>query len=193
MTETTKKPTSPPNIPPFYRRQYLIDPKGQLKTTVMVAGLVAVLLLLLNLVLAGISTNETRKILEANPDLAPIMAATDRSGSAVIASGSVFLLFLVVVRTIVLTHRTSGAAFNIKRCLGRVAEGDLSTTLMLRPKDNLLELQEPFNRMVASLRKRAAEEQELLNDLSSKIEGLGHPAEAKILRDIADSKGSSRG
>ena len=193
MTETTKETTTPPKIPPFYRRTYLIDPKGQLTTTIKVAGLVAFLLLVLNLVLAGISSGETRKIISANPDLAQHIAATDRSGSLVIASGSVFLLFLVVVRTIVLTHRTSGASFNIKRCLGRVAEGDLDTTLRLRRKDNLMELQEPFNRMVESLRKRASEEQKLLNDLSSKIEEFGHPEEAKILRDIADSKRSSTG
>ena len=188
MKATTREPTTPPKIPPFYRRTYLIDPKAQLKTTVMVASLVAVLLLVLNLVLAGISAGETRKILSVNPDLAPVMAATDRSGSMLIASGSVFLVFLVVVRTIVLTHRTSGAAFNVKRCLGRVADGDLSTTLTLRPKDNLMELQAPFNRMVASLRQRASEERKLLNDLSSRMAELGHPEEAQILRDLAASK-----
>jgi methyl-accepting chemotaxis protein len=193
MTETTEETTTPPNIPPFYRRTYLIDRKGQLTTTFKVAGLVAFLLLVLNLVLAGISAGETRKIISVNPNLAQHMAATDRSGSLVIAGGSVFLLLLVVAHTIVLTHRTSGASFNIKRCLGRVAEGDLDTTLRLRPKDNLMELQEPFNRMAESLRKRASEEQKLLNDLSSKIEEFGHPEEAKILRDIADSKRSSTG
>ena len=56
MTEPTRETTTPPNIPPFYRRTYLIDRKGQLKTTSKVAGLVAFLLLVLNLVLAGIST-----------------------------------------------------------------------------------------------------------------------------------------
>jgi methyl-accepting chemotaxis protein len=193
MTETTEEMTTPPKIPPFYRRTYLIDRKGQLTTTFKVAGLVAFLLLVLNLVLAGISAGETRKIISVNPNLAQHMAATDRSGSLVIAGGSVFLLLLVVAHTIVLTHRTSGASFNIKRCLGRVAEGDLDTTLRLRTKDNLLELQEPFNRMAESLRKRASEEQKLLNDLSSKIEEFGHPEEAKILRDIADSKRSSTG
>ena len=193
MTETNDSATIPPNIPPFYRRTYLIDPKGQLTTTLKVAGLVALLLLVLNLVLAGLSTGETRKIISANPDLAQHMAATDRRGSLVIAGGSVFLLFLVVVRTIVLTHRTSGASFNVKRCLGRVAEGDLTTKLKLRPKDNLMELQDPFNEMVVSLRERATEEQKLLKNLSTKIEEYGHPEEARILREIADSKQRSTG
>ena len=192
MTESGSA-TPPPHIPPFYRRTYLIDRKGQLATTVKIAGLVAILLLLLNLVFAGISTHESRKIISANPDLAPIMAATDRTGSYLIASGSLFILLLVVLRTVVETHRTSGAAFNIKRCLGRVADGDLTTTLKLRPKDNLMELQEPFNRMMHSLRRRASKEKEFLNDFSSKIEALGHPEEAKVLRDFADSKTSSMG
>jgi methyl-accepting chemotaxis protein len=193
MTETTDTTTPHPNIPPFYRRTYLFDRKGQLKTTMKIAGLVAILLLVLNLVLAGISASETRKIISANPDLAPIMAATDRSGSHLIASGSLFLLLLVVVRTIVETHRTSGAAFNIKRCLGRVADGHFDTTVNLRPKDNLMELQEPFNQMTESLRRRAYEERKILSDVSSKIEELGHSEEAKILRDLAESKRSSAG
>ena len=193
MTDTTESATAPPKIPPFYRRTYLIDPKGQLTTTLKVAGLVALLLLVLNLVLAGLSTGETRKIISANPDLAEHMALTDRRGSLVVAGGSVFLLFLVVVRTIVLTHRTSGASFNIKRCLGRVAEGDLQTELKLRPKDNLTELQDPFNEMVVSLRERATKEQKLLQDLSSKIEEFGHPEEARVLREIADSKTNPTG
>ena len=185
MTDTTESATAPPKIPPFYRRTYLIDPKGQLTTTLKVAGLVALLLLVLNLVLAGLSTGETRKIISANPDLAEHMALTDRRGSLVVAGGSVFLLFLVVVRTIVLTHRTSGASFNVRRCLGRVAEGDLNTELKLRPKDNLTELQDPFNEMVASLRDRATEEQTLWMVLSSEIVGYGHPDEARVLREVA--------
>jgi methyl-accepting chemotaxis protein len=187
MTEISSE-TPPPNIPPFYRRTYLIDRKGQLKTTMKIAGLAAFLLLLLNLVLAGISTSENRKIISTNPELAPLMAATDRTGGYLMASGSLFILFLVVVRTVVETHRTSGAAFNIKRCLGRVADGDLNTTLKLRPKDNLMELQEPFNRMMHFLRRRASEEKEFLNDFSSKIEALGHPEEANILRDFTASR-----
>ena len=43
MTEPTGETTTPPNIPPFYRRTYLIDKKGQLKTTIKVAGVVAFL------------------------------------------------------------------------------------------------------------------------------------------------------
>jgi methyl-accepting chemotaxis protein len=157
-----------------------------------VAGLVAFLLLVLNIALVGFSSSATRKIISANPDLAPIMAASDRGGTYLMAAISVFLLLLVVLRTVVLTHRTSGAAFNIRRCIGRVTEGDFTTTLRLRPKDNLMELQEPFNQMVETFRQRASEEQKLLTDLASKIEGYGHPEEAKILRDLADSKEYSK-
>lgn len=188
MTETEREATSPPNIPPFYRRTYLVYPKAQLSIILKVAGLVGFLLLILNIALVGFSSSATRKIISANPDLAPIMAASDRGGTYLMAAISVFLLLLVVLRTVVLTHRTSGAAFNIRRCLGRVTEGDLTIALKLRPKDNLRELQDPFNEMVDSLRKRASEEQKLLTDLASTIEGYGHPDEAKILRDLADSK-----
>lgn len=188
MTEPGNDQTPSPNIPPFYRRTYLINPKEQLSVTFKVAGLVAFLLLVLNFALAGMSSSSTRKIIAANPDLAPIMAATDRSGSYVMAGISVFLLLLVVMRTIVLTHRTSGASFNIKRCLGRVAQGDLTTRLQLRPRDNLKELQEPFNEMMEALEARASDEHQQLSALASKIESFGHPEEAKALRDLAESR-----
>lgn len=190
MTNPGNNQTPPPNIPPFYRRTYLINPKQQLSIIFKVAGLVAFLLLVLNIGLAWMSSSSTREIIAANPNLAPIMKATDRSGSYVMAGMSVFLLLLVVIRTIVITHRTSGASFNIKRCLGRVAKGDLTTRLQLRPRDNLMELQEPFNQMMEALQNRASNDEQQLTALASKIEQYGHPEEAKILRDLAASRQS---
>jgi methyl-accepting chemotaxis protein len=174
---------------PWYRRrQYLIDPKGQLLATAKVAGVVFILLTLVNLVFYLWTDIETRSIVASNPQLAAEMAEIDLKSTLVFATVSVVLLVFVIIRAIMLTHRTAGAAFNLERCLGLVASGEYGTELRVRRKDNLRQLQEPFNRMMDSLRKTAADDQAALLGLAEKIEELGHPELAQEARDLAEAK-----
>jgi nitrogen fixation/metabolism regulation signal transduction histidine kinase len=184
-------PSEKPNHdswPWYRRRQYLIDRKGQLLATAKVAGVVFVLLVLVNLVFYLWSDIETEAIVASNPELAEEMADIDLRTTLVFAIVSFVVLVLVVIRTIMLTHRTAGAAFNLQRCLDRVASGDYSTVLRVRRKDNLRELQGPFNRMTASLRDRAADDGAALLRFAERIEELGHPEVARELRDLAKAK-----
>mgnify|MGYP001826184267 CR=1 FL=1 len=187
----TGKPSGKPNHDswPWYRRkQYLIDPRGQLLATAKVAGVVFILLALVNLVYYLWTDIETRAIVASNPRLAAEMAEIDLQTTLVFATISIVVLVFVVIRTIMLTHRTAGAAFNLERCLGNVAWGDYSTELRVRRKDNLRQLQEPFNRMMESLRQGAAEDQAALLSLAEKIEELGHAELAHEVRDLAEAK-----
>ncbi len=176
------------NFPPFRRRQYLIDRRGQLLATAKVTGLVLVLLVLLNLVYVLWSAIETQAIISANPLLADEMRAIDRRSTAVLVVVSAIVLVIVVIRSIMLTHRTAGAAFNLRRCLTRVAAGDYDTVLRVRRKDNLRELQVPFNEMMRSLRERADEDRAALSNLASKIDEIGHPELAEEVRAMARAK-----
>jgi len=185
------EPSGKPNHDswPWYRRkQYLIDPRGQLLATAKVAGVVFILLALVNLVYYLWSDIETRAIVASNPQLAAEMAEIDLRTTLVFATISMVVLVFVVIRAIMLTHRTAGAAFNIERCLGRVASGDYGTELRVRRKDNLRQLQEPFDRMMESLRERAADDQAALLSLAEKIEELGHAELAREVRDLAKAK-----
>jgi methyl-accepting chemotaxis protein len=186
-----RRPSGKPNHDswPWYRRkQYLIDPKGQLLATAKVAGVVFTLLALVNLVYYLWTDIETRAIVASNPQLAAEMAESDLKTTLVFGTISLVILIFVVIRSIMLTHRTAGAAFNIERCLGRVASGDYGTELRVRRKDNLRQLQEPFNRMMDSLRGRAADDQAALLSLAEKIEELGHAELAAEVRDLAEAK-----
>jgi methyl-accepting chemotaxis protein len=188
---TAQRPSGKPSYDswPWYRRkQYLIDPRGQLLATAKVTGVVFVLLALVNLVHYLWTDIETQSIAALNPHLAAEMAETDLRTTLVFATISFVVLVFVVIRSIMLTHRTAGAAFNIERCLGRVASGDYGTELRVRRKDNLRQLQEPFNRMMESLREGAAEDQAALLSLAEKIEELGHAELAHEVRDLAEAK-----
>ena len=186
-----REPSGKPNYDswPWYRRkQYLIDPRGQLLTTAKVAGVVFILLALVNLVYYLWSDVETRAIVASNPRLAAEMAEIDLRTTLVFGTISLVVLVFVVIRSIMLTHRTAGAAFNIERCLGRVASGDYGTKFRVRRKDNLRQLQEPFNRMMESLRERVVDDQAALLSLAEKIEELGHAELAREVRDLAEAK-----
>ena len=187
FVEFPEEPKPEPR-PFFRRRQFLIDRKGQLLATAKIAGVVSVLLVLLNLVFLLWSTTETQAVLATNPELSEEMTAIDRRGALVLAIVSIVVLVTVVIRSIRLTHRTAGAAFNLERCMKYVAAGEYDTTLKVRRKDNLQDLQGPFNLMVASLRRRAIEDHAALEDLAGRIEELGHVELAEEVRDMARAK-----
>ena len=180
--------TSPLGCSRFRRRKYLIDRRGQLVATAKVAGLVLVLLAPLNLVVFLWGAMETQEIVASNPHLAEQMRAIDHRSGLLLASASLAMFLIVVVRSIMLTHRTAGAAFNLRRCLDRVASGDYDTALWLRAKDNLRQLQDPFSRMMKSLRNRAEEDHQMLEDLAGKIEELGHAELAKEIQELAETR-----
>jgi methyl-accepting chemotaxis protein len=174
--------------PWWRRRNYLIDRKGQLLATAKITGVVLALLVLLNMVFALWSTIETQAIVATNPELLEEMTAIDRRTTMSLIVVSLVILVAVVVRSIMLTHRTAGAAFNLERCLGRVASGDYVTELRVRRKDNLKHLQEPFNRMMESLRERADDDRAALLSLAEKIEEVGQVEIAEEARELAEAK-----
>jgi methyl-accepting chemotaxis protein len=186
-SETLEQPK--PYTPlPFRRRRFLIDRRGQLLATAKIAGVVTALLVLLNMVFSLWSTIETQAIVASTPQLLEELESIDRRSSITLAGISLLFLLVVVVRSIVLTHRTAGAAFNLQRCLTRIASGDYDIVLRMRSKDNLRNLQEPFNQMTQSLRSRAAEDRDALAALAPKIEELGHSELAAEVRTLAEAR-----
>jgi len=171
----------------FRRRQYLVDRRRQLAATVRVAGLVLVLLIIINVVLAWQSSEATRKMMIASPEFGELMRADDMQKIAITAGISLIILAMVVVRSIMFTHRTAGAVYKVSQCLEQVGEFNFDVFLRLRRDDNLRELEDPFNRMVENLRERALDDYQAMKKLADEIEEHGNPVDAEILRRIADS------
>ena len=94
---------------------------------------------------------------------------------------------MVVVRSIMLTHRTAGAVYKINMCLEEVGEFNFDVNLRLRNDDNLRGLEEPFNKMASNLRRRFVEDPQALTKLADEIEEHGSPVDAEMLRRIRDA------
>lgn len=171
----------------FRRRQYLVDRKRQLATTFRVAGLVLILLLTLNLMVAWQSYSASNTVMATNPVMGERMRAIDNRNIAVTAGISLIILAMVVVRSVMLTHRTAGAVYKISMCLGEVADFNFDVNLRLRNDDNLRALEEPFNKMAGNLKRRALDDHQAMKKLADEIEEHGSPVDAEMLRRIADS------
>ena len=172
----------------FRRRQYLVDRRRQLAATIRVAGLMLILLIVLNGVLAWQSYTATNSVMASNPAVGERMRADNLRSITITAGISLVILALVVVRSIMLTHRTAGAVYKISKCLEEVGDFNFDISLRLRNEDNIRALEEPFNRMVGNLRRRATEDVNSMKKLADEIEAHGNPVDAEMLRRIADSK-----
>ena len=171
----------------FRRRQYLVDRKRQLAATVRVAGLVLVLLVVLNAVLAWQNYESTQAVMVSNPEFGERMRAADLRNVAITAGISLIILAMVVVRSIMFTHRTAGAVYKVSKSLEQVGEFNYDISLRLRRDDNLRALEDPFNKMTDNLRLRALDDQQAMKKLADEIEEHGNPVDAELLRRIADS------
>lgn len=156
------------------RRQFLVNKPRQLRTAMLIAMLVLILLVLVNVIFHALRTNETNTIVASAPSLKAVMQDYDRNEMLLVVLASVVVLAGVFVVTIIETHRTAGAAFNIARQLGRVADGNLDIHLQLRKGDNLRELEAPFNAMITTLRDQATEEASILGRLADTVDGFGN-------------------
>jgi methyl-accepting chemotaxis protein len=192
-----QEPLSNPDIeedyPRFRRRNFLVDRKGQLIPTLKVTGVVVALLILVNLVFSWWNALETAEIIAGSPQLADQMRATDTRSALLLLSISLVCVGLVVFRSIMLTHRTAGASYKVGMSLDQIADGQYDTELHLRLKDNLRDLEEPFNRMSASLRRVAQEDAEALTTIADEIQGQENAELVERLRKLAEAKSALTG
>ena len=181
------------DFPRFRRRNFLVNKKGQLIPTLKVTGIVVALLVVVNLVFGWLSSLETAEILAANPQLAEQMRGTDARSAMVLGAISLICVVLVVIRSIMLTHRTAGASYKVAMTLDQIAAGQYDTELHLRLKDNLRDLEAPFNKMTASLRRTAQEDAEALTKIADEIQGQENAALVEKLREMAQAKSALTG
>lgn len=97
----------------------------------------------------------------------------------------IFFVVVLVFITLKLSHRVAGPLVNLEKSFGRVGEGDLTTRVQLRPRDELKDIRDAFNAMMGQLnshvaadRARVGEILKILDELiSSSLPDAGRVAE----------------
>jgi len=172
------------------RRQYLIDPKRQLRTAMMTTSLIVAVVLMVNLGFALLRTSQTAFLAAAAPQLTPVLEEQDTTFSLTLIVISIILVIAVALITIVHTHRTAGAVYAVRQRFERVTAGDLQVTLRLRQRDNLQDLETPFNEMIVALRNRVLKEADSLERLALRAAKIGPDGDgiAAALAELAQHK-----
>lgn len=153
-------------LPRIRRRSYVIDRSRQIRTALLTSGLAAILLGIVNTAFTILRSSQTMAISVAAPQLESTLSQQDaRIGTILILVSIIFVIGVFAI-TIAETHRTAGAVHATYRALERVSDGDYLTPLRLRPKDNLLDLRNPFNEMISTLRKQALADADALDLLA---------------------------
>jgi signal transduction histidine kinase len=90
------------------------------------------------------------KVVTEHPMMQPLL---DEMSAMVPVFGIKILLYLVIVLivSVVVSHRMAGPVFKFEKSCATVAEGDLTHRVYLRKGDQLTELQDQFNNMMGAV------------------------------------------
>jgi methyl-accepting chemotaxis protein len=181
--QSLSKPTGPPKR---HVRNYLLEPRFQLKYTGMVVGVTLVVASVLGFFAYRYSHGQTemltaRSLAESGMDLPPETVAlieeeaakADRQVLLSIIGGIALLAFALGVTGIVVTHRLVGPAYKLKLLLRDVTEGHLRVKGRLRKGDELQDVFFAFEAMVEEMRRRQSAEVAGLTSAIEKARAAG--------------------
>ena len=158
---------------PVRRRIVVVDKEMQYRAAAMVTGLVAVLLVFINVALFAMRRSQTELLASTAPDLREILEAGNIRLATFAIVLSVVVLVFVWFATILATHRTAGAIVGLRRRLESVRDGNYHAVLRLRPNDNLRSLEAPFNQMMATIRAAFKDDAAAVSELADRLEAGG--------------------
>jgi hypothetical protein len=181
-------------------RNYLLDPKFQLKYTSMVVGVALAVGGVLGYEAYKYSTGQTELLniqkMESRGadvdapflrDLEAYSRAADRQVLTAIIGGVAALALALGVTGIVVTHRLVGPAFRLRQLFGQVTGSRIRPVGNLRKHDELQEVYGAFQEMIGRLRAMRAEDVQDLDLAIEKAEEAGMPGDLiESLKNLRD-------
>ena len=177
--------------PPRKLRNFLLQPRFQLKYTSMVVGVTVVVAAVLGYQAYSYSTGQTELLnierMEAKrgaidvkfiADLDNYAREADRKVLLAVLGGIAVLALALGITGIVVTHRLVGPAYHLRRLLRKVSENRLRVDGSLRKHDELQDVFEAFQLMVKNLRAAREEELRELDEAISRARAAGIPEDA---------------
>ncbi len=161
--DATRAPA--PSAPPKrYVRNYLLDTGLQLRLASYLLGVAVALSLGLGWLLWSAYRETSRVVALGDPDvsesIARALATEDRWRMVLIAAALSAMLIVLLLVSVVITHRIAGPAFVIARTCREVTAGSLARPRPLRSHDLLVDLADDVADMVEALRDREQRERE---------------------------------
>ena len=182
QAQAVQKPNAGPPKRRF--RNYLLNPRFQLKYTSMVVVVTVIVASVLGFFAYRYSTGQTEAMMVTTldqPDVDAAVIATmeeeaqaeDRRVLFGIIGGIVLLVIALGMTGILVTHKVVGPAYKMKMLINRVGDGKLTLAGRLRKGDELQDVFEAFANMVESLRESQAREIAELDSAISQAKEAG--------------------
>jgi nitrogen fixation/metabolism regulation signal transduction histidine kinase len=171
-------------------RNYLLDPRFQMKYVGMVVAVTLVVASVFGAFVYDFSRGLTESFVlnqalheeyEDGTSLESLKAAAeaeDRKVLVAIIAGIALLSIALGLTGIVVTHKVVGPAYKLRRLLDEVASGKLHVAGRLRKGDELQQLFESFEAMVATLRAERQRDVEALDAAVAEAREAGAPEAA---------------
>lgn len=188
---------SPRTHPPRKLRNFLLDPKFQLKYTLMVMAVTVAVAAVLGYYAYDYSTGQTQMLtmersMKADSGDKETMAfieaeghKEDRKVLLAILGGIGALALALGITGIVVTHRLVGPAYRLKQLIREVSRGHIHVAGGLRKHDELQDVFEAFQSMVKNLRTAREEDIEELERALEKARSTGaSPDVVAALEDV---------
>lgn len=184
--ESVPKPQAPPKR---RLRNFLLDPRFQLKYTGMVVGVTLVVAGVLGWLTyeKSVEVSESLQLqIMDNPILTEDMRAAmlddareedERTLTRIVIGVGVLVLVLGLLG-IMVTHKVVGPSYKLRRLIREVGEGQLKLQGRLRKGDELQEVFEAFASMVESLREAQSKEIAQLEEALDRAREAGVPDDA---------------
>ncbi|MBI5883970.1 MAG: methyl-accepting chemotaxis protein [Elusimicrobia bacterium] len=146
----------------FQRRTVLVKRQLQLKYI----GMVFLSVLISSLIVGGdIYYSIAHRVLAVDPSLASVISQFN----VIILVKLILYLGLMILISLYVSHRFAGPIFRFERSAQAVSGGDLTHRVALRTGDELMELQDEFNAMVASLQSLVEKDRTLSRRLAERV------------------------
>jgi methyl-accepting chemotaxis protein len=180
---------SPRTHPPRKLRNFLLDPKFQLKYTLMVIAVTVAVAAVLGERAYEYSTGQTemlkaQKVMQADPSDKQVIDTIeqygreeDRKVMLAILTGIAALALALGATGIVITHRLVGPAYRLKQLIREVSSGHIHVAGGLRKHDELQDVFEAFQNMVKNLRAAREEDIEEIDRALDKARAASAPAD----------------
>lgn len=82
----------------------------------------------------------------------------------------IVFVFVLVFLTLYFSHRVAGPLVNLEKSLARVAAGDLTTRMRLRPRDQVKNIRDAFNAAVDSLQGRVRADRSRADEIAAALD-----------------------
>jgi methyl-accepting chemotaxis protein len=159
----------------FQRSTVLIKRSLQLKYM----GVVFLSVLLASVIVGtDIYYTMAKVLLDENPALVPTLSQL----TPILMLKLALYLVLVLLITLYVSHRFAGPIHRFERSAQTVGSGDLTFRVSLRTSDELLELQEEFNGMIANLQSLVQKDRNLAEHAAKAVESTlaGLPKDSSL-------------